>query len=43
MSDRERLLNLSIAAREKIERALDWERRIEQYNDIVRRELADGV
>jgi glycosyltransferase involved in cell wall biosynthesis len=41
--DRERLLNLSIAAREKIEREFDWERRIEQYNDIVRRELADSV
>jgi glycosyltransferase involved in cell wall biosynthesis len=41
--DRELLLNLSIASREKIEREFDWERRIEQYNDIVRRELADNI
>lgn len=38
--DRKRLLALSIAAREKIEREFDWERRIEQYNEIVRKELA---
>lgn len=41
--DRERLLNLSIAAREKIERAFDWKRRIEQYNAIVQTELVDWV
>lgn len=37
--DRERLLQLALAARQKIERSFSWERRIEQYNEILKREL----
>ena len=34
--DREHLLRLSIAARQKIEQSFDWGRRIQQYDEIVR-------
>ncbi|MBT0666184.1 glycosyltransferase [Geobacter pelophilus] len=40
VTDRERLFALSCAARAKVEQSFSWERRIEQYNEIVKRELS---
>lgn len=34
--DRKRLLMLSLAARDKVERSFSWRGRIEQYNEIIR-------
>ena len=41
--DRERLLMLSLAARERVERSFSWPSRIERYNEILRREWRDPV
>jgi glycosyltransferase involved in cell wall biosynthesis len=37
--DRQRLLTLSLAARERVVRSFAWQRRVEQYNDILQKEL----
>jgi glycosyltransferase involved in cell wall biosynthesis len=39
--DRERLLNLSLNARQKIERSFTWESRAEQYNQILQKNWKD--
>ena len=39
--DRDRLLNLSLNARQKIERTFTWESRAEQYNQILQKNWKD--
>jgi glycosyltransferase involved in cell wall biosynthesis len=43
VDDRERLLRLSLVARQRIERLFTWEYRIDQYNKILQKLLRDSA
>lgn len=43
IENRERLLELSLSARQKVEHSFCWERRIEQYNNILKKEFTEGI